>query len=144
VAGHIAHWLRDEEAAGSNPATPTTKRQVTPYPEAYGWCYASPGVRFWERDGCGRPSGRAVHQPIACRAGARPNLPPGGLAAVASPPIGLAARRSRCGSRCPAAQDGVEVRDHVADVPPGAVAAGPGADLVPERFIARCEGQRCR
>ena len=26
VVGHIARWLRDEEAAGSNPATPT---QVT-------------------------------------------------------------------------------------------------------------------
>jgi hypothetical protein len=25
VVGHIARWLRDEEAAGSNPATPTIK-----------------------------------------------------------------------------------------------------------------------
>ena len=25
MAGHIARWLRDEEAAGSNPATPTIK-----------------------------------------------------------------------------------------------------------------------
>ena len=28
VVGDIARWLRDEEAAGSNPATPTRKHQV--------------------------------------------------------------------------------------------------------------------
>src|SRR6516165_6407413 len=34
----------------------------------------------------------------------------------------------------PAAQDGVEVRDHLADVPSGAVAAGAVPDLAPEPF----------
>jgi hypothetical protein len=29
VESDLARWLRDEEAAGSNPATPTQKRQVT-------------------------------------------------------------------------------------------------------------------
>jgi hypothetical protein len=28
VAGHIARWLRDEEAAGSNPATPTSSKGI--------------------------------------------------------------------------------------------------------------------
>jgi len=40
--------LRDEEAAGSNPATPTGKRQVTRHLVACRSHYAFPGVRFWE------------------------------------------------------------------------------------------------
>jgi hypothetical protein len=46
-----ATWLRDEEAAGSNPATPTTKLQVTGI-----FCDGfrlpiSTVSRFWERPG---------------------------------------------------------------------------------------------
>ncbi len=40
--------VRDEEAAGSNPATPTGKRQVTRYLVACRSHYAFPDVRFWE------------------------------------------------------------------------------------------------
>ncbi len=38
----------DKEAAGSNPATPTGKRQVTGHQVACRSHYAFPGVRFWE------------------------------------------------------------------------------------------------
>jgi len=40
--------VRDEEAAGSNPATPTGKRQVTRHLVTCRLHYAFPGVRFWE------------------------------------------------------------------------------------------------
>ena len=40
--------VRDEEAAGSNPATPTGKWQVTRYQVACRLHYAFPDVRFWE------------------------------------------------------------------------------------------------
>ena len=40
--------VRDEEGAGSNPATPTGKRQVTPHLVTCGLHYPFPGVRFWE------------------------------------------------------------------------------------------------
>ena len=43
-----ARFVRDEEAAGSNPATPTEKRQVTRHLVACLLRYAFPGVRFWE------------------------------------------------------------------------------------------------
>jgi hypothetical protein len=43
-----ARFVRDEEAAGSNPATPTGKRQVTRNLVACRLCYAFSGVRFWE------------------------------------------------------------------------------------------------
>ncbi len=43
-----ARFVRDEEAAGSNPATPTEKRQVTRHLVACLLHYAFPGVRFWE------------------------------------------------------------------------------------------------
>jgi len=48
LAARAATWLRDEEAAGSNPATPTGKRQVTRHLVACRLHYAFPGVRFWE------------------------------------------------------------------------------------------------
>jgi hypothetical protein len=46
-------FVRDEEAAGSNPATPTRKPQVKWYPVTCGSHSASPGVRFWEPNGSG-------------------------------------------------------------------------------------------
>ena len=48
VVGRIARWLRDEEAAGSNPATPTGKWQVTRHLMACCLHYPFPDVRFWE------------------------------------------------------------------------------------------------
>ena len=46
--------LRDEEAAGSNPATPTENRQATRHIVACCLNYAFPGVRFWEPVGSGQ------------------------------------------------------------------------------------------
>ena len=43
-----ARFVRDEEAAGSNPATPTEKRQVTKNLVTSRLHYTVPGVRFWE------------------------------------------------------------------------------------------------
>ena len=43
-----ARFVRDEEAAGSNPATPTGKRQVTEHNVTCCLYYAFLGVRFWE------------------------------------------------------------------------------------------------
>jgi hypothetical protein len=43
----VSLCLRDEEAAGSNPATPTEKRQVTRHLVACYLHYAFPGVRPW-------------------------------------------------------------------------------------------------
>jgi hypothetical protein len=48
LAVRVGTWLRDEEAAGSNPATPTGKQQVTRHLVACRLHYAFPGVRFWE------------------------------------------------------------------------------------------------
>ena len=45
--------VRDEEAAGSNPATPTEKRQVTRHLVTCRSHYAFLGVRFWEPVGSG-------------------------------------------------------------------------------------------
>ena len=47
-AAHVSLCLRDEEAAGSNPATPTEKRQVTGHLMTCRSHYAFPDVRFWE------------------------------------------------------------------------------------------------
>ena len=41
-------YARDEEAAGSNPATPTEKQQVTGRLVTCCLYYAFSGVRFWE------------------------------------------------------------------------------------------------
>jgi hypothetical protein len=46
----------DEEAAGSNPATPTQKPQVIRYRVACGAHLPSPNVRFWEPNGSGAGS----------------------------------------------------------------------------------------
>jgi hypothetical protein len=46
-----APLVRDEEAAGSNPATPTRKPQVTRHPVTCGSHSASADVRFWEPNG---------------------------------------------------------------------------------------------
>ena len=53
MVGRIARWLRDEEAAGSNPATPTTKPQATRYPLIWSSRSAHAGVRFREPNGSG-------------------------------------------------------------------------------------------
>ena len=46
-----ARFVRDEEAAGSNPATPTIKAQVTDFPREC-WPGNTPvDVRFWECSG---------------------------------------------------------------------------------------------
>ena len=55
LAVGIATWLRDEEAAGSNPATPTQKPQVTGCLVTYGTCFISSDVRFWEPNWSGMP-----------------------------------------------------------------------------------------
>jgi len=68
-------WVRDEEAAGSNPATPTTKRQVIRYPVICGARSASPDVRFWEPNGSERGCWRAEYRPAAGRLGAGTLLP---------------------------------------------------------------------
>ena len=85
--------IRDEEAAGSNPATPTRKWQVTGHLMPFPSRYASPDVRFGSQTGadagCSGP-----RQPIACRADGRPNLPLAGRGALASPPSGLVAQLS--------------------------------------------------
>ena len=47
LAGGVGGSVRDEEAAGSNPATPTGKRQVTRHLVACRLHYAFPDVRFW-------------------------------------------------------------------------------------------------
>ena len=49
--------LRDEEAAGSNPATPTGKRQITRYLAACRLHYPFPDVRFWEPVGSEQGNG---------------------------------------------------------------------------------------
>ncbi len=46
--------VRDEEAAGSNPVTPTGKRQVKRHLVTCRLHYAFPGVRFWEPVGSER------------------------------------------------------------------------------------------
>jgi hypothetical protein len=46
--------VRDEEAAGSNPATPTEKWQVTRHLVTCHLCYTFPGVRFCEPVGSER------------------------------------------------------------------------------------------
>jgi len=55
--------IRDEEAAGSNPATPTGKRQVTRHLVACRLRYAFLGARFWE------PIGKRQQDDPACRMG---------------------------------------------------------------------------
>jgi hypothetical protein len=51
VVGDLARWLRDEEAAGSNPATPTTKPQVMRHRVTCDLCFTSSNVRLWEPGG---------------------------------------------------------------------------------------------
>ena len=63
MVGDLAHWLRDEEATGSNPATPTRRPQVTRHPVACGSRSASPGVRF------GSDMGTDLGQVTPCGAG---------------------------------------------------------------------------
>ena len=52
MAGHIARWLRDEEAAGSNPATPTSSKARFPlmgggpFPSVRHWCVITPRPRL--------------------------------------------------------------------------------------------------
>lgn len=55
--------VRDEEPAGSNPATPTGKQQVTRYLVACRSHDAFPNVRFWSQHGNGGPSGPRLPPP---------------------------------------------------------------------------------
>ena len=55
--------VRDEEAAGSNPATPTGKRQVTEHIVTCRLHYTFPGVRFWEPVGSGLRTAQGTHGP---------------------------------------------------------------------------------
>jgi hypothetical protein len=48
-----APLVRDEEAAGSNPATPTMKPQVTQHSLTCGSRFAALDARFWEPSGSG-------------------------------------------------------------------------------------------
>src|SRR6266545_2651537 len=93
LAVRIASWLRDEEAAGSNPATPTRKKQViaclqvsaagagTPVWETFGrrsWCRWSRrylvGTWILRLDAVTRRSRTVAHSTIsrATRTSARP------------------------------------------------------------------------
>ena len=53
--------VRDEEAAGSNPATPTGNRQVTEHIVACRSHYTFPRVRFWEPVGSGQRDSAGPH-----------------------------------------------------------------------------------
>jgi hypothetical protein len=55
--------VRDEEAAGSNPATPTGNRQVTEHIVTCPLHYTFPGVRFWEPVGSGQRIAQGFHGP---------------------------------------------------------------------------------
>ena len=61
--GPHGNLASDEEAAGSNPATPATKPQVTRHPMICGSRFVSPDVRFWEPKGSGRACWRAGYRP---------------------------------------------------------------------------------
>jgi hypothetical protein len=55
-----ARFVRDEEAAGSNPATPTGKRQVTEHIATCRLHYTFSGVRFWEPVGSDTDNGESL------------------------------------------------------------------------------------
>jgi hypothetical protein len=55
-----APLVRDEEAAGSNPATPTGKWQVTEHIVACRLHYEFPGVRFGSPLGANTGNGEAI------------------------------------------------------------------------------------
>lgn len=57
--------VRDEEAAGSNPTTPTGKRQITRHFVACRPRYAFPVVRYWEPVGSERGNGWPLGQCLA-------------------------------------------------------------------------------
>ena len=73
VVGDLARWLRDEEAAGSNPATPTTETASHGISGDLLSLFATPSVRFWEPDGSGRSSlqSRQGHRREAVQAAAQ-------------------------------------------------------------------------
>ena len=77
-----APLVRDEEAAGSNPATPTGKRQVTRHLVACRLHYAFPDVRFSE--------------PVVSGTGNR-----GPLGPCSGPFLALPVAASRLGMICP-------------------------------------------
>ena len=56
LVARAATWLRDEEAAGSNPATPTTETASHGISGDLLSLFATPSVRFWEPDGSVRSS----------------------------------------------------------------------------------------
>jgi len=77
VAGDLTRWLRDEEAAGSNPATPTQVRAGFPFRGTGFSCIRAPDVRH-ETENVrhhGRPdaAARLPHDSItlSCASGAR-------------------------------------------------------------------------
>jgi hypothetical protein len=54
--------VRDEEAAGSNPATPAGKRQVTKQIVTCPLHYTFPGARFWEPVRSGQRTAEGAHR----------------------------------------------------------------------------------
>ena len=68
-----APLVRDEEAAGSNPATPTTETAGHGISGDLLSLFATPSVRFWEPDGSGRSSlqSRQGHRREAVQAAAQ-------------------------------------------------------------------------